>query len=293
MGISILAKRKSGNELVGSFSTLSGDLHAYEDIIALSGSLASISGSFQGSYSADLVGALTILEGSFGVRNGASIEGSLAQLESSIVEGTFEGTSNGVFLEDDLPLIEGVFLGGGSIGGELSLLCIEGFTGTVHSIGNIDLSGPVITGSMYAGGTLSATSILLSGDMTAIVPSLGRISETSLLSALNGTLTGSVPVYGTLTGNVAFISGVFTGHSDIRCSIIGTLGNAIGSLTGSVWVNGDLTGELNILSGHVTGILSSVGSLQGNLSVLAPYKGLQDAEVYNYGVLRFIRGETR
>lgn len=290
MGVVVLVGKQSNN-LRGNLTTISGDLQGGAGNL-LAGPVAVIEGSVsadQNNY-ANIYGWLETISGSLnGYSSANTIEGELAGLED------FPGltaTSNRVVIESELPGIEGAFYGGGAIEGELNL--IEGaLTGTVPVVGRIEHIGPMITGSMFCGAEINLVSVLLTGSMSASVPSIGRISGESKLSVISGSLNAIVPFEANLVGELQTLTGTITAHTDVSSQIAGTLNILTGSMHAQTEIAGSLEGELQLLSGYMMGVHSSIGRIEGALSILTPTSGFQDAAVYDYGILRFVRGETR
>ena len=290
MGVVLLGTRNVNN-LSGVLSSISGELHV-KDESYIWGTLSGISGSLQEYTRANLEGDVAILDGYLWSRNGGSLEGELKLLDTPPL-GAFIGTSNCIALEGELVLPECVLYGGGNLSGELSLLEDSRFIGTVPVVGSIVLTGPTISGSFYAGGAMALESVTLAGSMGASVPSVGRINGLSTLRTLAGCITGSVPITSSLIGSLATLTGNLVGRPDISCSLTGPLVNLSGNMIGLTNINGILEGDLSILSGHMSGVYNVLGTLVGDLALLRPQKGFKDAAVYDYGVLRFVRGETR
>ena len=292
MGISILGG-KGGNFIEGLLSTISGDLHIedIEGFIAWSAPI--IDGAFEGTlhYYGDIDGELSTVGGDFWVRNAASIEGELSVFAGEGLS-TLTGSSNCIALEGELFMPTGVLTAGGEIVDDLALMSGV-FTGTVPSVGRLDLVSPLVDGELTAGGEIIVTSIILSGDLHAVVPSVANISGASELSMLAGSFSGSVPIGCEITGTLRMPTGVWTGHTDTSGGIQGTQVVLTGEIHGLTGVNGDLTCSFLTISGYFTGFMSPIGDLVGDLATLNPTPGFQDAEEYQYRVLRFVRGETR
>ena len=289
MGVCILGGGMYG--LIGPLATLSGELQGGQGNYIVS-PLSHISGDFQQWYLADLESPLGLIEGYLWTRNGASLEGAMPLLETPFA-GALIGTSDRVALEAELPLIEGTLWGGGSLVGEFSIMEDSALTGTVPVYGSIEMDGPLITGRLTTGGELCLTSVTITGTFHAIVPSVGNFNNESELSKITGSFTGKVPIGGDLTGNLARVTGTLTGHPDVSSRISGVLTVLSGSFTGSTQISCELTGELNAPSGNLTGVISTVGNVGGSLVTLLPSSGMEDAEIYDYSVLRFIRGQIR
>lgn len=290
MGVVIL-KGRAGNNLRGDLTVISGGVQGgpVEYII---GDLSVLEGYVTGDQrnSGYIFGALDILEGDIQTRQlEAEIAGELSVLDT---EG-FVASSNRIALEDELPGLEGSFYGGGVAEGELSLLEGE-FTGTVPVIGNIDHTGMLLEGNMYGGAEIDfALNALLAGDMQAIAPTIGRISEESKLSILTGSFDAIVPFGADLTGDLETLAGTLEACTDTSGQIQGSLVTLTGNLHTQTEVAGTLEGDLKTLSGYLHAQHSANGDIEGNLSVLISSLGLTGDEPYDYRILRFIRGETR
>lgn len=290
MGIVVLAG-KSPSNISGELSTITGDLHVKDENV-LAGAVASIEGEFLVDQynSANIFGWFNTISGSLTAHSSVNvIEGELVNLD---LESTIVATSNQVIIESDLLGIEGALYGGGAIEGDFSVLEGE-LTGTVPSVGRIEHSGVLLEGSMSCGAEINFTSTLLEGSMEASVPSVGRISGEAKLSVLTGSFEAIVPFGADLVGELRTLTGSFTAHTDVSSRVAGTLSRLTGSIHVQTEVSGVIEGEFRALSGHIHAVHSVVGAIEGELASLTPKSSIYDTGVYDYGILRFVRGETR
>ena len=290
MGLVVLVGKIADN-ISGSLSTISGDLHVQDENLLI-GTVAGIEGELSGDQInyATLTDPFQLASGTFIAHSSINvIEGELVGIEEL---GGFTATSNRVAIESELPGIEGAFYGGGAIGGELAL--IEGeMTGTVPVVGRIEHSGITLEGSMSCGAEINFTSVLLNGYMNATVPSVGRIPAESKLSVLTGSFEAIVPFGADLVGELQTLTGTFTAHTDVSSRMAGSMITLTGNIHAQTEVLGTLEGELPLLSGSMAASHSVIGAIEGELATLTSDSVLHDDEDHEYGILRFVRGETR
>lgn len=318
MGISILGGGGI-NEIIGSLSVISGTIHATR-ATTIRGSLSIITGEFQAVYPNYIIGPLSSIEGDVhGDQNNSCTigfaGGCLRNIDDAVPESSFRGyssankiegdicpldplgdcitaTSNCIVLGDDLHHSTIQLFGGGSIADELELVTGE-ISGTVPSIGTIEHTSIILTGTLYGGIEVKGSLRTISGDLEASVPSVCTINSEAKLSILQGNLEAIVPIGAELLTDLAVLTGTITAHTDTSGQITGTIITLEGNIHTQTEIEGDIATNLKTLSGYMSAIHSTRGDIDGNLSILIPTPGFKDGEAYDYRVLRFIRGETR